>query len=103
MNPQLLSVIDPPLAVAKKLIVMTAANQKMVVWAPGLLSSAGIENVMDIIKHVNFLILNQSECSFLSGISNPLSACRTLTLKKNNYDMGVIVTRAQKGCIFGKN
>jgi ribokinase len=101
IDSSLVTVVDPPLAVAKKLIVMTAANQKIVVWAPGLLSTSGIENVIGIIKHVNFLILNQSECSVLSGISNPLSASRMLSLKNNNT--GIIVTRGEKGCIFGKN
>ena len=97
----LVTVVDPPIAVAKKLIAMTGANQKIVVWAPGLLSAYGIENVMDVINNVNFLILNESECSLISGISIPLSGCKKLSLKKN--DMGAIVTRAEKGCIFGKN
>ena len=87
----LVTVVDPPIEVAKKLIVMSAANQKTVVWAPGLLSSSGIENVMDVIDNVNFLILNESESSLISGICDPLSVCNKLSLKKNN--LGVIVTR----------
>ena len=98
---QLVTVVDPPIAVAKKLIVMSAANQKIVVWAPGLLSSCGIENIMDVIDNVNFLILNESECSLMSGICDPLSGCNKLSMKKNN--LGVIVTRGEKGCIFGEN
>jgi ribokinase len=97
----LVTVVDPPIEVAKKLIVMSAANQKIVVWAPGLLSSSGIENIMDVIDNVNFLILNESECSLMSGICDPLSGCNKLSVKKNN--LGVIVTRGEKGCIFGKN
>jgi ribokinase len=69
----LVTVVDPPIEVAKKLIVMSAANQKIVVWAPGLLSSSGIENIMDVIDKVNFLILNESECSLISGIRDPIS------------------------------
>jgi ribokinase len=97
----LVTVVDPPIAVAKKLIVMSAANQKIVVWAPGLLSSSGIEYITDVIDNVNFLILNESECSLMSGIGDPLSGCNKLSVKKNN--MGVIVTRGEKGCIFGNN
>jgi ribokinase len=97
----LVTVVDPPIEVAKKLIVMSAANQKIVVWAPGLLSSSGIENIMDVIDNVNFLILNESECSLMSGICDPLSGCNKLSMKKNN--LGVIVTRGEKGCIFGNN
>ncbi|MFY9868537.1 MAG: PfkB family carbohydrate kinase, partial [Candidatus Nitrosopolaris sp.] len=97
----LVTVVDPPIEVAKKLIVMSAANQKIVVWAPGLLSSSGIENIMDVIDKVNFLILNESECSLMSGIRDPLSGCNKLSMKKNN--LGVIVTRGEKGCIFGNN
>ena len=95
---QLVTVVDPPIAVAKKLIVMSAANQKIVVWAPGLLSSSGIENIMDVIDNINFLILNESECSSMSGICDPLSGCNKLSMKKSN--LGVIVTRGEKGCIF---
>jgi D-hexose-6-phosphate mutarotase len=80
----LVTVVDPPITVARKLIVMGAANQKIVVWAPGLLSSSGIENIMDIIDNVNFLILNESECSLMSGISDPLSGCNKLSVNKNN-------------------
>jgi ribokinase len=98
---RLVTVVDPPIAVAKKLIVMSAANQKIVVWAPGLLSSSGIENIVDVIDNINFLILNESECSSMSGICDPLSGCNKLSMKKSN--LGVIVTRGEKGCIFGKN
>ncbi|MGC2575795.1 MAG: PfkB family carbohydrate kinase [Candidatus Nitrosopolaris sp.] len=97
----LVTIVDPPIAVAKKLIVMSAANQKIVVWAPGLLSSSVIENIMDVIDNINFLILNESECSSMSGICDPLSGCNKLSMKKSN--LGVIVTRGEKGCIFGNN
>jgi ribokinase len=97
----LVTVVDPPIEVAKKLIAMSAANQKIVVWAPGLQSSSGIENIMDVIDNVNFLILNESECSLMSGICDPLAGCNKLSMKKNN--LGVIVTRGEKGCIFGNN
>jgi ribokinase len=98
----LVTVVDPPIEVAKKLIVMSAAKQqKIVVWVPGLLSSSGIENIIDVIDNVSFLILNESECSLMSGICDPLSGCNKLSMKKNNLE--VIVTRGEKGCIFGKN
>jgi ribokinase len=97
----LVTVVDPPIAVAKKLIVMSAANQKIVVWAPDLLSSSGIDSIMDVIDNVSFLILNESECCLISGICDPLSGCNKLSVKKNN--LGVIVTRGEKGCIFGNN
>jgi ribokinase len=97
----LVTVVDPPIEVAKKLIAVSAANQKIVVWAPGLLSSSGIENIIDVIDNVDFLILNESECSLMSGICDPLAGCNKLSLKKNN--LGVIVTRGEKGCIFGRN
>jgi len=100
-NSSLVTIIDPPLAFAKKLIGVAESNQKIVVWAPGLLSSTGIEYVMDIIKGVNFLILNESECSLISGLSDTLSGCKKLATKKHN--MGVIVTRGENGCIFGKD
>ncbi|MGA9153259.1 MAG: PfkB family carbohydrate kinase [Candidatus Nitrosopolaris sp.] len=55
---------------------------------------------MDVIDNVNFLILNESECSLMSGICD-LSGCNKLSMKKNN--LKVIVTRGEKGCIFGNN
>lgn len=97
----LVTVIDPPLAVAKKLIFQSAARQKITVWALGMLSSIGVKNVMETIRYVNYLVLNASECSLLSGNSDPVAACRTLATK--NKSMQVIIPRGEKGCIFGKN
>ncbi len=97
----LVTVIDPPLSVAKKLIFQSAASQKITVWAPGMLSSIGLKNVMETIRYVNYLVLNASESSLLSGNSDPVAACRTLATK--NKSMQVIITRGEKGCIFGKN
>jgi ribokinase len=94
---QLVTVVDPPITVAKKLIVMSAANQKIVVWAPGLLSSSGIENIMDVIDNINFLILNDSECFSMSGICDPLSGCNKLSMKKSN--LGVRGTKTQGAII----
>jgi ribokinase len=101
VDSSVVTVVDTPLAVTEKIILMTAAKQKIVVWAPGLLSSSGIGNVTGVIKNVDYLILNESECSVMSGICDALSGCRKLSLKQNN--MGVIVTRGEKGCIFGKD
>ena len=56
---------------------------------------------MDTIRYVNYLVLNPSECSLLSGNSDPVTACRRLVTKNKN--MGVIITRGEKGCIFGEN
>jgi ribokinase len=97
----LVTVIDPPLAVARKLVFQSAAAQKITVWAPGMLSSIGAKKVIDIIRHINFLILNSYESSLLSGNSDPVAACRRLATKNKN--MGVIITRGGKGCIFGEN
>jgi ribokinase len=54
---------------------------------------------MDVIDNVNFLILNESECSLMSGICDPLSGCNKLSMKTVS-NLGVIVTRGEKGCIF---
>ena len=97
----LVTVIDPPLAVARKLVFQSAAAQKMTVWTPGMLSSIGAKKVIDIIRHINFLVLNSYESSLLSGNSDPVTACRRLVTKNKN--MGVIITRGEKGCIFGEN
>jgi ribokinase len=97
----LVTVIDPPLAVAKKLIFQSAGSQKITVWAPGMLSSIGVKNVIDIIRHIDFLVVNSYESSLLSGNSDPVAACRMLATKNKN--MRVIITRGKKGCIFGEN
>lgn len=68
-------------------------------WAPGILSSIGAKKVIDIIRHINFLALNSYE--LLSGYSDPVTDCRRPVTKNKN--MGVRITRGEKGCIFGEN
>ena len=46
-------------------------------------------------------MLNSYESSLLSGYSDRVTACRRLVTKNKN--MGVIITRGEKGCIFVEN
>ncbi|MDQ6667980.1 MAG: hypothetical protein M3Y53_07105 [Thermoproteota archaeon] len=60
----------------------------------GSRNAIGVENDVDSIRYVNYLVLNPSECSLLSGNSDPVAACRTLATK--NKSMQVIITRGEK-------
>jgi len=99
-NSSLVTVVDPPIEVAEILISLAAEEEKIVVWAPGLLSSIGIEKLMAISEKVNYIILNESECSILTGVTNPLSAYRILQKKIEGKETKIVITRGHNGCVL---
>jgi ribokinase len=90
-NSNIIIVVDPPFSIAATMLSLSKAAKKITLWAPGLLSSKGI--------NTDYLIVNESEYKKLTGIIEPVSAFRAI-LNNNRLDNKVIVTMGEKGCIF---
>jgi ribokinase len=98
-NSNIIIVVDPPFSIAATMLSLSKAAKKITLWAPGLLSSKGIKDLEHSIKNTDYLIVNESEYKKLTGIIEPVSACRAI-LNNNRLDNKVIVTMGEKGCIF---
>lgn len=99
-NSDIITVVDPPFSVADKMLSHSKIANKLTIWAPGLLSSKGIRDLQGAIKNTDYLIVNKSECANLTGIIEPVSACKAILNKNKELDIKVIVTMGENGCIL---
>jgi ribokinase len=107
---KLVTIIDPPLEVAGRLVRTAAEHGRQVIWSPGMLSRWGIRKrkMADIIRQLDFLVLNEQECSSLlsmpcSSAADAVHACRLIIKVAARKELGVIVTMGEKGCLMAKN
>jgi len=99
-NSDIVVVVDPPFSVADTMLSLSKIANKITLWAPGLLSSRGIKDLQGAIKNTDYLILNESECINLTGIIEPVPACKAILNNNYTLNLKVIVTRGENGCIF---
>jgi ribokinase len=99
-NSNIIVVVDPPFSVADRMLSLSKIAKKITLWAPGLLSYKGIKDLEGSIKNTDYLIVNESESRNLTGIIEPVPACKAILNKDNNFDVKVIVTMGENGCIF---
>ena len=97
-NSKLITVIDPPLEVADALISNAKTNGKMVVWSPAMLVRHGFDSLKELLLKTDYVIVNESESSLLSGINDATKAC--LALSKMLEGRRVITTLGKEGCVF---
>ena len=97
-NCSVVTVIDPPLEVADALISKAKSFGKIVIWSPGLLVRHGFDSLKELLLKTDYLILNESESSILTGMNDTVKAC--LTLSNKIEGKRVIITLGKEGCIF---
>jgi len=97
-NSRLLTVIDPPLEVADALISNAKNFGKGVIWSPGLLVRHGFDTLKGMLLKTDYVIVNESESSILTGIDDTVKAC--LTLSNKIEGKSVIATLGREGCVF---
>jgi ribokinase len=103
-NSIIVTITDPPLTVAEKILSLSLSTQDdkkiTTIWAPGLLSSKGIERIRTALKKTNYLILNQSEFKSLTSSDGDNILAALEDLLKSNEEMKVIITLGENGCIL---
>jgi ribokinase len=97
-NSKLITVIDPPLEVADALISNAKSHGKMVVWSPAMLVRHGFDSLKELLLKTDYVIVNESESSVLSGVNDATKGC--LALSNNLNGKKVITTLGREGCIF---
>jgi ribokinase len=97
-NSKLIAVIDPPLEVAEVLISNAKSHGKMVIWSPAMLVRHGFNSLKELLSKADYVIVNESESSLLSGETNAIKAC--LALSNNLNGKKVITTLGREGCVF---
>ncbi|HLE35076.1 MAG TPA: PfkB family carbohydrate kinase, partial [Nitrososphaerales archaeon] len=69
-NSKLIAVIDPPLEVADALISNAKNHGKIVIWSPAMLARHGFDSLKELLLNTDYVIVNESESSVLSGAND---------------------------------
>lgn len=94
-------IMDPPLPSAGLLAELCRERGIMVIWDPGVYYRVGVETLKDILRNVDYFILNQVEFEGLLGTSNPLEVGRQLNTIRRGIK--VIIKRGGEGCALYDN
>ncbi len=97
-NSSAIIVIDPPLDTAGSLIMYASGVGKSVIWSPALLTNYGLSALQSYMAHVDYLILNQQEASFLTSVKDGVQACTKISNSFNSRN--VVVTLGDEGCVL---
>ena len=97
-NASLIAIMDPPLATCTKLARKAKRSGKTVVWDPGLKSRFGIDAAAQLLRNVDYLLLNQHEVRFLTRAKTEEAAASKLS--KVNGKLRVVMKQGPKGCVL---
>ncbi|MEM2875470.1 MAG: PfkB family carbohydrate kinase [Candidatus Bathyarchaeia archaeon] len=95
-NCKIAVIVDPPLDVIEKAARKVHYAGGVVVWHPGVRSTLGMKKLMDVLRVVDYLVLNEVEVENLSGTSDMSEAYRRLVEVKGQIRL--VVTLGEKGC-----
>jgi len=90
-----ITIMDPPFDTSLKLARHAKRLGKIVAWDPGVKSERRIGGVRDLLKNLDYVVANESECRNLTGFSNPGQAAKRLM--KENDQVKVITKLGSKG------
>ncbi len=97
-NIRVLVVIDPPRQVAGKLLAEGRRLGRSVIWHPGVLTRFGLNEFVDDMDDLDYLVLNEHEASLFAGakgLDNSLAK-----LAKAAPKAKILVTLGSRGAAF---
>ena len=95
---RMLVVIDPPRQVAGRLLGEGRRLGRSVMWHPGVLTRFGLEEFMDDMDDLDYLVLNEHEASLFAGVKgldNSLAKLAKVAPKAK-----ILVTLGSRGAAF---
>jgi ribokinase len=93
-----ITIMDPPPETALKLAREARKLDKVIVWDPGVKSRRGLKDSEAMLQKVDYVLANESEVAFLTGIKNRGAAVRKLM--KANLELKVVAKLGAKGSIM---
>jgi ribokinase len=94
----ILVLIDPPLETIECLSKTAKSLSKTVMWDAGVRSTLGLERLKEVLRNINYLVVNEVEVKNLTGEHNPEKAWDRLS--EINGDMSLIVKLGSRGCML---
>ncbi|MFQ6075583.1 MAG: carbohydrate kinase family protein [Candidatus Bathyarchaeia archaeon] len=94
----ILTVIDPPIDTIKAITEMGRRHQKMMVWDAGVRAALGLRALEDIVRNIDYIILNEVELSNLTKRKEPMDAREALS--QINEGIKLVVKLGARGCVM---
>ena len=92
----IVTLIDPPIETIDSAAYLAKKRGKNVIWDAGVRSTLGIKNLENILKNIDYLVVNEVEVKNLTGETNPFKAWQILS--SVNSDLRLIVKLGERGC-----
>ncbi len=92
----IVTIIDPPLKTIGSMASTAKKYGKTVVWDPGVRSTTGLSRLKDVLRNVDYLVINRVEIKNLTGEGDPFEARKHLA--KVNPKIRLIAKLGEDGC-----
>jgi len=92
----IVTIIDPPLETIGSLASVAKEGGKTVVWDSGVRSTLGLGRLKEVLRNVDYLVINRVEIKNLTGERDPLEARKRLA--EVNPEIGLVAKLGEEGC-----
>ena len=92
----IVTLIDPPIETIETASSIVKEYGKTLIWDAGVRSTLGIERLQNILRNLDYLVINEVEVKNLTGETNPLKAWQLLS--QVNRNLSLIVKLGERGC-----
>jgi ribokinase len=96
MESSIITLIDPPFETIEAASTLARKKGKIVFWDAGVRSVLTIKKLGEILKNLNYLVINQVEVKNLTEEQEPVKAWAKLSTVNNR--LRLIVKLGEKGC-----
>lgn len=90
------AISDPPEDTVEAITETAHAPGRLVAWDPGVRAEAGMERVRNVLLRTDYLLLNEVEVEYMTGVADPAKASKRLS--KINPDLTPIIKSGKEGC-----
>jgi len=92
----IVTLIDPPIETIETASSIVKEYGKTLIWDAGVRSTLGIKRLRNILRNLDYLVINEVEVKNLTGETNPLKAWQLLS--EVNRNLSLIVKLGERGC-----
>ncbi|MFQ6094756.1 MAG: carbohydrate kinase family protein [Candidatus Bathyarchaeia archaeon] len=94
----IMTVIDPPIETIREAVFIGREEKKTVIWDAGVRSTLGITPLKEILKKIDYLVINEVEVKNLTGKNDPLAAWNILS--EINSGITLVAKLGSRGCMM---
>jgi len=90
------AITDPPEEVIETITRIAHGAGRLIAWDPGIRAKLGMNRLRDILLRTDYLLLNEVEVEYMTGVSDPAEAAKLLSALKS--DLTAILKSGREGC-----